>query len=205
MYPTLEQLLEAPDKDRMLEVHRSLRSNLPGIALLLASTAFVFAINLSAWQASEGAPQDASYLTYFGSLLLSTGIPPTGLRWLGIVPAIILLELFRRFNDDLYVFALESATHYEGRLSLSSSVPSVKYEDIKAITVEQNLVGRLFDFGNILLDTPAQDGVELTVSGVRSPLRLAMLIEEMRENAIRQHRSEADDRAEERRVAPAEG
>jgi len=219
MYPNIEVLLADLPKERLLEVRRSLRSTLPALALFVASVVLVLGINLAVWEAVDspnftGTPSitasaqlsnDESYSALFGTLLLKTGIPASSLRWLALIPAIILLEIFRRHNDDLYVFGEMSVIHYEGRLSLNSSVPSIKYEDIKAITVDQNLVARLFDFGNILLDTPSQDGVELTITGVRAPLELTLLIEEFRDYAIRRHRTESDDRAEERRSPANEG
>ena len=188
MYPSYETLIKGQDPERLLEVRRSFRSNLPALSLLVASTALVVAINLVAGgAASEGI---GGWTLEF---LNRIGMEPSSLRWLGIIPAVILLEIFRRSHDDLYVFSNDAATHYEGRLSLNSSVPSVKYADIKAITVEQSLLARIFDYGDILLDTPAQDTVEVTVAGVRAPLELALLIEELRDGAIDRRQAESEE------------
>ena len=166
MYPSIDELKSAADPKRLLEVRRSFRSNLVPFLVFLLSLLAVIVLS----QAFDDGLLPASW-PLIGGL---------GVRWAGIIPAIILLEIFRRYHDDLYVFDAERITHYEGRLSLTSSVPSLKYSDIKALTVEQNLVGRLFDYGDVLLDSSAQDGAELTVTGVRSPLQLAYLIEELR-------------------------
>lgn len=167
MYPTLEELLPAEDKTKLLEVRRAFRSNIVPFSFLGLCLLTVIAVFVN-----------------YPDARFPESIPALGgasLRWLAVIPAVILLEIIRRYHDDLYIFGLEKVTHYEGRLSLNSSVPSLKYSDIKAIQVEQTIPGRLLNFGNVLLDSAAQDGAELVISGVLSPLELAKLIERLRD------------------------
>ncbi len=170
MYPKLETLTQGADPANLFETRRAFRSNLVPISILVLSIAAVVAL-LIAFPES-GLPQS---LPVIGGL---------SMRWISLVPAVVLLEILRRYHDDLYVFGLEKINHYEGRLSLNSSVPSLKYTDIRAVQVEQTIPGRLFNFGNVLLDSAGTDGAELTISGVLSPLELAKLIEEFREASL---------------------
>lgn len=101
-------------------------------------------------------------------------------RWLALLPAIVLLEFFRRLYDDLYIFREERVLHHDGRLSLNYIVPSVRYSDIRAITVYQNIWGRLLDYGVVEVGTAAQDGAEVSLIGVRDPKGLARLLDELR-------------------------
>ena len=91
-----------------------------------------------------------------------------------------LLEIIRRYNNDLYVFSLDKVTKEQGRLSLSYSVPVVKYLDIRSVTVVQDIWGRIFDFGTVELSTAAREGSELFVEGIRDPEGLASFVEDCR-------------------------
>lgn len=107
-------------------------------------------------------------------------IPTLSVRWLALIPALLLLEIFRRRFDDLYVLRDERILHHDGKLSLKYMVPTIRYSDIRAITVYQDLLGRLLDYGDIDVGTAAQDGAEISFYGVRSPRELARLLDEFR-------------------------
>jgi membrane protein YdbS with pleckstrin-like domain len=163
IYPSLEELLSSPDRQSFLEVRRSLRSILSGFALFILSSIAVFILKRS---------QDFIDLGAINPVL-----GHIDLAWTAIVPAVILLEIIRRYHDDLYIFKEEQLTHHDGRLSLKFKMPSVRYSHIRCIVINQDIIGRIFDYGDISLGTAAQDEVELTMHGVRSPEELARLIE----------------------------
>jgi hypothetical protein len=104
-------------------------------------------------------------------------------RWLGFIPAVFLLEIFRRRHDDLYTFAENRIMHRAGRLSLNYRVPSVQYTDIRSIRVVQSIWGRMLGYGNVELGTAAQEGVELTLEGVLAPQDIADLLDGLRAHA----------------------
>jgi len=156
-YPTIQSLLASDEKSDLLLVKRS------GLSL----------INLFFWAAVT------ALATYFLILELEQPI----LRWLNLIPIFILLEAVRELNDDLYSLGLHKITHYRGRISFSYSVPSVKYAHIRSITVNQSIWGRILGFGDILIQTAAQDKNEISISGVRDPVGLASLLEELRNNS----------------------
>lgn len=165
-YPTLERCLSAPDKARVFAIHRSIRSRIPHIC-------FFFILVFGVYFANYLDPTLAfrSYIPLIDKL---------SNRWLAVFPALVLLEFVREHYDDLYVFGLEKILHSGGRLSLRHIVPSIKYIDIRAILVQQGIIGRLLNYGDVLLGTAAQDTSELVLTGVVSPGRLAALIEELR-------------------------
>ena len=165
IYPDLETLLGGTDKARLMQVRRSLRSIISGFVLMLLSSIAVYVVNY--YYAEISLPLEISFL------------PSLSTRWLAVIPLGILLEIIRRYNDDLYVLGEENIMHYEGRLSLSYSVPAVKYAHVRAITVHQDIMGRIFDYGDVALGTAAQDENELVLEGVRSPVQLGRLIEDL--------------------------
>lgn len=161
LYPYAKDLLQNASGPHLLELRRSLRSMIPLIVVFIVTLAMT--AGLTASFRDEG--------------LLGGAI---SVRWLAVVPAVILLEIFRRIYDDLYIFREERVLHHDGKLSLTYVVPAVRYSDIRAITVYQNVWGRLLDFGDIAVGTAAQDGAEISFIGVRDPKGLARLLDELR-------------------------
>ena len=171
-YPPFDELLRSPDSKDVLRAKRSVLSILSQCAKVFLSTALVVAINA----AFDGVAR----LSLIFSIL-----PDISLRWLGVLPAFLLLNAIREYHDDLYVFGLHGVTEYQGRLSLNKRVPHVKYSDILSLRVHQDPWGRIFNYGNIDLDTAADTGVEIVVEGVSSPDELCRLVERLRLHSIR--------------------
>ncbi len=155
-YPTIEELLSKAEGEKLLEVKRSLRSILSGVALFLGSLILVIVINIFFHESS---------------------LP---LRWLGLIPLGVLVEIVRRYHDDLYVIEKHRVTNYSGRLSLNYNVPSVRFVDLRAINVRQDILGRIINYGNVELGTAAKDDVEMCIRGVIGPYELSLLIDELR-------------------------
>ena len=168
-YPTFEEIIAQPDTAKLLEVRRSLRSIIPNIFYFLITTIIVYILNYYFYDASF--PDDIPVLRHLS------------VRWLAIVPLLFLAEIFRRYHNDLYIFELHRLTHLEGRLSLSYKVPVITYVDVRAITVIQDIFGRIFDYGVVSIGTAAKDGDELIISGVRDPVSLAKLVDDLRNNS----------------------
>lgn len=171
-YPELEELLEGQDPERLLVVHRSLWSILSNLVLFFILTALVYLVILA-----------------FGDVRLPQNIPVlrhVSLRWLAVIPVLALLEIVRRYHDNLYVLGSDTVSHFAGRLSLNSSLPSLKYTDIVTVGVKQDILGRIFDYGNVLLDSAGESRVELTMTGVRSPREVVRLVEGFRKHSLEQ-------------------
>ena len=166
VYPEFSKILEGEDKERLLEVRRSIRSILPLVIFFLVSVLIVY--TLIYYIELSGIQDKIPFLRR---------ISP---RWLALFPAVFLLEILRRRLDDLYVFSEGRVQHYNGRLSLNYSVPSVSMRDIRSVRVGQTIWGRIFDYGNVELGTAAQADAEMILEGVRDPVTLADLIEQFR-------------------------
>ena len=157
-----------PDKkDVLFESRRSIRSFLSQLILFFAAIGVVVLLNVLM--------PGANLLGHFD---ISAHI---SMRWLGLIPTIFFLEAIRRYHDDLYAFTANNLTHYDGRLSLNYNVPNLRYVDIRAVVVYQDIFGRILDYGDVELDTSAQEKSEMYISGVRSPQELAELIEALRQ------------------------
>ncbi len=130
----------------------------------------------------------ALYVFEFGTMYLfgpawRSKIPYIGqfsFRWFAIIPMGILLELVRCYNNDLYVLERERIVHHAGLLSWTYHVPSIRYYDIRAVQVNQAIIGRIFNFGDVELSTAAQEHSELVITGIHNPREFCRLIEDMR-------------------------
>jgi len=165
IYPSAKEVLNGGDPSCLLEVHRSLRSILPLVLGFFVSAGTVF---LAISWLEDSAWTQLPMIRY---------ISP---RWLGIIPALFLLELLRRQYDDLYIFSESRIQHKAGRLSLNYRVPSIKFVDIRSIRVVQSVWGRILGYGNIELGTSAQADSELLLIGIVAPRELADLIDDLR-------------------------
>lgn len=171
-YPTFESLLRAPDSKNLLRVKRGLRSIFSMCAWVFITFVLVAVTNI----AFDGVAQLSRF---------SPGLPDISLRWLALIPALLLLNVLREYHDDVYVFGLHGITQYQGRLSLSKRVPHVKYADILSLRVRQDPWGRILNYGDIDLDTAADAGVEMIIEGVPNPDELSKLVERLRLYSLR--------------------
>lgn len=165
-YPTLEELLKGENREELLVVKRALRSILSSFALLLLLLGNA-AVTIR-WNA--GGP-------------LSTTLPvlrSISSYWSLVLPALMLLEIIRKYHNDLYIFGLSNLVQKGGRLSLNYTIPVVKYIDIREMVVRQDIIGRIFNFGSIDLATAGTGGIDLTIRGVIAPTELSVLIEDLR-------------------------
>lgn len=166
-YPHADELLSSVKGDTLLVIRRSPRSFLKLIFAFCASVIVV--ASLTMWMGARGYPA----------------------RWLGIFPAMLLAEAVRRYYNDLFILGRDRIVHYKGRISLSYAVPTVRYTDLRAINVDQDIWGRIFDYGNVELGTAGIEGFEMVILGVRSPARLGELLDELRTASIAAAHNEA--------------
>ena len=169
MYPEFETLIQNPNTNRLLEVRRSPISMLSLIAFFIISVVGVyFAIHYI-------------HESFIFALLPDSVVSP---RLLTAIPLLLLLEILRRLHNDLYILSQHRITHLHGRFSLSYNVPVIKYVDIRAINVIQDFWGRIFDYGDVAVGTAAHEGNEILIHGVKSPDKLALLLDQLRSHSI---------------------
>lgn len=172
-YPTAEELL-SKNEDRLLELKRSPRSML-GLLSFAAILFFIVSILCYAFGDFH-----FFHISWFSIYLLY------------LVPIGVGIEALRRYHDDLYIFEQERVTQLGGRLSLQYSVPAIRYVDIRAMSVTQSFAGRIFDYGNLELNTAAMDQGELYLEGIRAPDDLAYVVEALRRHHLKRS-DELDD------------
>ena len=166
MYPKIEKFLANPNQARLLQLHRSFRSSF-GLFILFAALTGLLIYLTSTVMTASNYDSTTEWISH--------------IRWFGIIPFFVLLEIVRRYFNDLYVIGRDRITHYQGRLSLRFSIPAVRCVDLRAILVEQGIIGRIFNFGDLHVCTAAQDEAEIIIKGVLAPQELAKLIHELRE------------------------
>jgi hypothetical protein len=167
VYPTLQEILSHQADKELVHIKRSLYSMIPGVIVF----AFAVAVVLIAH----------TYLPAVSWIPVIRHVSP---RWFALFPMIILLELTRRYHDNLYIMGKTDISRREGRLSLRYSTPSVRYRDIRGITVYQDFWGRIFGYGDVLLGTAARIDNELIIEDIDDPYDLAALIEHMRRHNL---------------------
>lgn len=172
-YPAYEDLNRSKEKV-LFTAKRSVRSILSKLILFFFLLALTIAIS-----------------SFFPDGIAVPFLGTFSTRWFAIIPLLVLLEVVRKYHDDIYVFERHGLIHYEGRLSLQSSTPALKYGDILSIRVRQDMTGRILGYGNLELDSAGTTGVELVLLGVRAPAELAVLIERLRTQSLREGTIEA--------------
>jgi len=168
LYPTLEEALQRKEqKERILFQFRRSWYSILGY-FITALLALLFTVLL---------------IYLFGHLRIPTTVPvlrSLSVYFLLIVPIGIVLEGLRQYHDDLYIFEGERVIHKGGRLSINYAVPTIKYADLRSIGVHQSIFGRIFDYGDVILETAALDDSELSLGGVRHPFELAEFVDSLR-------------------------
>jgi membrane protein YdbS with pleckstrin-like domain len=166
-YPSFQDLQDCRPSDGVLFTsRRALRSSITYIALFLLTSGLVF---FTYYQVGHWTLSDTGFGRY------------VSVKWLAIIPFYFLFELVRRQVDDLYEFEAHHLTCKGGRVSLSYTVPSVKYIDIRAIRVRQDIFGRIFNYGTLELATAAQEETEIFLECIVGPKELALLVDDLRQ------------------------
>lgn len=174
-YPTAEELAafaaRAPDEDRnqLLTLRRSVWSILSGLTFLIIAIAAVYVLSVIF---RDWTPPDYPVVRHLS------------IRWIAVVPVAIMLELVRRYHDDLYVIGIDRALHLSGRLSLNFNVPSIHFAHVRCLTIRQDILGRIFNYGDIAIGTAGHDGNEMVIGGILAPRELADLIRELKDRTL---------------------
>ncbi len=94
--------------------------------------------------------------------------------------AMLLLELARRYYNNIYSFSKRRIAAHYGRLSTNYRVSNIRFTDIREIRVEQSLLGRLFHFGTIQIGTASTDQFEVELRNINLPSELLKVINHQR-------------------------
>lgn len=90
-----------------------------------------------------------------------------------------LLEMVRRYYNDLYTLTPTDITHFGGRLSFRYNRMTLKYVDIRESRVYQTILGRIFNYGTLSLSTAATGFEEMFCRNIGNPQALATYIQKV--------------------------
>lgn len=161
-YPTAAELFEGSEFNRRIIVYRSLYS--------LFSSIFCFVLSLVGVYIYE------FYYTSPSKPLLLRLLP----GWPLLVPIFFLLIAIYKYVNDRWLIDSQRVEHQHGRISMRLTITITLFMDLRGIAVNQTLLGRIFDYGSIELETSAQEGAELTLIDVPHPEKLVLVFDELR-------------------------
>lgn len=101
----------------------------------------------------------------------------------------LLIELARRYYNNLYSFSRRRIAAHCGLLSTNYHVTNIRFTDIREICVEQSLLGRLFHFGTIQIGTASTDHYEVEIKDINLPSEILQIINAQRNRASRKSSS----------------
>jgi membrane protein YdbS with pleckstrin-like domain len=109
-----------------------------------------------------------------------TSNTPVWLRLLTFLPLVVLLETLRRHYNQVVVVKSNVLEYHQGRLGLAYSLPIIDYSDIREIRIDQSVLARILDFGDVAVSTAGSDSNEIEISGVPSPHKFKLVLEKLR-------------------------
>lgn len=104
---------------------------------------------------------------------------------LWFIPLGFLSTAIFRLYDVSYLIDTDGIEAKIGLLNFRKRIVRVRFEDIRSVKTHQDLIGRLFDIGQIEIRTAATSDLEIFLEGVSAPLEIHSMIES--EKAQRQH------------------
>lgn len=153
------------------------RSELKGVGLFLFfSVLAIFLTNTFPGSVIVGR------LFTIGGYTLVLALP---LWW--FIPFVTLMNSIIRIYDVRFVIDNRGIESRVGILSLQRGLIRLRYEDIRSIRLEQTLLERLLDIGDVEISTAATGGVEIVFQGIAAPEEVQDMLQ--RERDSRQKRA----------------
>lgn len=94
-----------------------------------------------------------------------------------IVPLLILIFSLHSIYDTRYVIRQDALLVVSGLVSYRRHTTEVFYPMVQSIKVDQSVVGRLLNFGNVEIGMPGNANATCMVEGVRSPHQCKAILE----------------------------
>ncbi|RIL03485.1 MAG: hypothetical protein DCC75_12925 [Proteobacteria bacterium] len=93
-----------------------------------------------------------------------------GLPLFGIFPLIALVWVVRSIYDELYILTDEYALKIMGRCSLTGKTIRLNYVNMRGVNIEKNLYQRLFDVGDLVVESDVTTaGSQIRMKGISNP------------------------------------
>jgi len=159
--------------EETIRLRRSLRSITLEMLVVIVPLSVIYTLVSLASKSSPAAELEP--ITYAALVLLN------------LVRIGVVLEFIRRYLNDLYIIDNRRIRQAHGYLSLNFKVSHVKHHDIREVTIEQSVIGRMFDFGDVKIGTASTNEYEIELKGIRSPKRVSRLIMDKRRQYKKLH------------------
>lgn len=151
------------------------RSELKGVCLFLFCS--VLSVFLSA---TFPGSIITGKLFAIGSVTLVLSLP---LFW--FIPFITILFTIIRIYNVRYVIDSRGIESKTGILSMHQRITRVRYEDIRSIELEQTLLERMMDIGDVEISTAATGAVEIIFQGIAAPQEVQDMLQRERDSRQR--------------------
>lgn len=94
------------------------------------------------------------------------------------------LEGVRRYFNDRYILKTDKIIAIQGIISFHLTRNTIDYLDIREIKTNQSILGRILDYGDLLISTASTSGVEVTMKNIDSVGDLNQEITRYKSNII---------------------
>lgn len=126
-----------------------------------------------------GSVINGELFTLFG-ITVHVALP---LFWL--VPMFSLLFTITRIYDVRYIIDSRGLESKVGILGLNQRITRVRFEDIRSIEIEQTVMDRILDIGDVEIGTAAVEGIEMVLCGIAAPREVQDMIQSERDKRDR--------------------
>lgn len=100
---------------------------------------------------------------------------------LWFIPAAFLAKALFNIYNVQYSISADGVESREGIITIAQSIMKIRFEDIRSVELDQHLLARTLNFGNISLGTAALGRVEIVLKDIASPAEVQELIENERD------------------------
>ena len=101
------------------------------------------------------------------------------LFWL--VPFVVLSLILFRIYDVRFSVDSKGIESRVGILGFNQRIVRVRYEDVRSVEIDQTLLERFLDIGNLAIGTAATSGIEIYFEGVAAPAEVQQMIQSERD------------------------
>lgn len=116
----------------------------------------------------------------FGSYRIYLDLPT-----LMLMPFGKLVYLLWKAYDAKFIIDSRGIEMTVGMLSLSQKRVKVRYEDIRAIELEQTILARILNYGDVLIGSAATGEIEIIIDSVAAPKEVQEMIQVERDRRLR--------------------
>lgn len=88
-----------------------------------------------------------------------------------------------------------------GILSLNQNITRIRYEDVRGAEIDQTILGRMLDYGDVQVGTAASAEMEVIISAISAPRELQEMILRERDRRVELEKAQTLKSLESRRSA----